>query len=153
PWQSVVTAATTYRFTDWQLVDIAPGSPAINMGDMVQLQLVAAGCSQSAHMGELYVDGVGNSIPGLFVSGTGPAQVNACNNITYNVNYKNGSPNPETGVTIDFTTPPGTTYVSSTQPAGAMCVTPMVGMAGTIVCTFPNPVAAGASGSFTVVVN
>jgi len=171
PWQTQVTGALTYRFTDWQLVDIAPGAPAINVGDSVKLWLVAAGCALGGHEGMLYVDGVGTSVPGLFVSGSGPAQANAGTNITYNLSYTNGSPSvscttpanclpstqacvggfcAETNVVIKFTTPPGTTFQSLTPPAGATCTTPAVGTAGTITCTFTNPVGPGANGTFNV---
>ncbi len=155
PWIVDNTGGTTYVYTDWQLIDIAPGSPALNMGDTVQLQLIAAGCSLGGHMGQLYVDGsgVGAVLPGLFISGTGPTQVNPGGNITYNLTYKNGSGNAETGAVITFTTPPGTTFQGFTPPAGATCVTPAVGTAGTIVCTFAGPIPAGASGGMTVTVN
>jgi len=167
-----VPAGTTYRYTNWQLVDVAPGTPAINMGDQVELQLIASGCSPGGHEGELYVDGLGATIPGLFISGTGPAQANAGTDITYDLTYKNGSAPvacsavlpcanagacvagtcAETGVVIDFTTPPNTTFVSFTPPAGATCTTPLVGTAGTIVCTFTGPVPAGGTGGMTLTV-
>ena len=67
--------------------------------------------------------------------------------------YTNGSATAETGVVIDFTTPPDTTFESITPPPGATCTTPAVGTAGTIVCTFTGPVAAGASGTLSVTVN
>ncbi len=158
PWQGFPVVNPTYRYTNWQLVDIAPGSPAINMGDQVQLVLVAAGCSLGAHMGELYVDGLGATIPGLFVSGTGPAQVNPCvapaaDPITYTLTYKNGSAAAETGVVITFNTPPNTTFQSLTPPAGAVCVNPGVGNAGAVVCTFSGAVPAGSTGSMTITVN
>jgi hypothetical protein len=175
PWQTVTTGGNTYRYTDWQLIDVSPGSPGINMGDVIQADFIAAGCSIGGHWGELYVDGstTGAVLPGLFVSGSGPAQANANTNITYNLTYKNGSPSvacvtaancqpntescvagfcAENGVVIDFTTPPNTVYEGMTPPAGATCVTPAVGAAGTIVCTFTNPVGPGASGSLSVTV-
>src|SRR5262249_24503772 len=131
PWQTVTTGAgasqKVYKYTDWQLIDVSSG---MNVGDQVRLDLVAAGCSIGGHLGELYVDGVGASIPGLYVSGTGPAQANPGDLITYTLSYANGSAPVacttsancvqgetctggvcgETGVVIDFTTPPNTTY-------------------------------------------
>ncbi|HEY3355698.1 MAG TPA: hypothetical protein VGQ83_20775, partial [Polyangia bacterium] len=153
PWKGFPAVNPTYRYTDWQLIDVAPGSPAINMGDQVQLVVVAAGCSLGAHMGEVYVDGVGTIIPGLFVAGTGPAQANAGTDITYTLSYRNGSAAAASGVTIIFNTPPSTTYQSMTPPAGATCVTPPVGTAGVVTCSFTSAVAAGASGSFSLTVN
>ena len=141
-------AANQLNYTDWQLVDISPGGTAINMGDMVNLQVIGGGCSLGGHWGEVYVDGVGTSIPGLYVSGTGPAQANPGTNITYDLTYKNGAATSETGVVIDFTAPPGTTITSFTNPPGATCVQ----AAQTITCTFTGAVTAGQTGNFTVTV-
>ena len=156
PWKTVNGGtAAEIDYVDWSLVDIAPGSPKLNMGDQVTLEVMASGCQPGAHFGEVYVDGNtgGASVPGIFVSGTGPAQANPGTNITYNITYKNGSAAAETGVVIDFTTPPGTTYQSITRPTGATCTTPAVGALGTIVCTFAAAIAAGAAGTFTITVN
>ena len=172
PWTTVTIGGNVYQYTNWQLIDVAPGSPALNIGEQVELQLIAAGCSLGGHFGELYVDGIGTTIPGLFVGGSGPTQANPGTLLTYNLNYKNGSPavacsaaSPcanlgacvtgvcaETGAVIDFTTPPGTTFSSITPPAGAVCVSPPVGTAGTIVCTFAGPIPAGGSGAFAITV-
>jgi hypothetical protein len=149
PWIVDNTNGTTYDYTDWQVVDIAPGSPAINQGDTVRLDVIASGCSLGGHEGEIYVGYVGSTLPGIYLSGTGPSQANPG---TYNITYKNGSAGAETGVVIDFTTPPGTTFQSFTPPVGATCVAPAVGTAGTIVCTFTGPVPASGTGGFTVTV-
>jgi hypothetical protein len=154
PWKTVNGGTLNeIDYVDWALVDIAPGSAKLAAGDQIQLEVIAAGCSPGAHWGEVYVDGVGSTVPGIFVSGTAPAQVNAGANLTYAVTYKNGSAAAETGVVIDFTTPPGTTFQAITPPVGATCVTPAVGATGTIVCTFAAAVAAGATGSFSITVN
>jgi hypothetical protein len=176
PWKTINGGtANEIDYVDWSLVDISPGGPALKMGDSVELQIIASGCSPGGHFGEIYVDGstTGAVLPGLFVSGSGPAQANPGSDLTYTINYSNGSPAvacslaapcpgaeacvagfcAETGVTISFTTPPGTTFQGITPPAGATCVTPAVGMAGTIICTFSGPVPAGASGGMMVTVN
>ncbi len=140
-------------YTNWQLVDVSGAGGAIAQGDQIQLQIIGGGCSLGGHFGEVYVDGVGAVLPGLNIQGTGPAQANAGSNITYALTYRNGSNAAETGVVIDFTTPPNTTFQAITPPAGATCVTPAVGAAGTIVCTFTGPVPAGASGGLSVTVN
>jgi hypothetical protein len=151
PWQTENTGGTTYVYTDWQLVDIAPGTPALNLGDSVQLLLIAAGCSLGAHEGELYVDGVGEAIAGLFLSGKGPAQANAGTDITYTLTYKNGSGASEGGVVATFNTPPNTTFVSINAP-GLTCSTPAAKATGLITCTI-GTLAAGASGTFQITVN
>jgi hypothetical protein len=151
PWVTETANGLTYVYTDWQLVDVSPGGTAINMGDQVALQIIAAGCSPGGHMGQLYVDGVGAVPPGLFVTGSGPAQVNACDNVTYNLTYENGGATPDVGVVVTFATPPGTTFQSINAP-GLVCTTPAVGGTGTITCTV-GALAAGAAGSFTITVN
>lgn len=176
PWRTVTTggaAGSTYRYTDWQLVDIAQSGSNLATGDQVELLVLAAGCSLGAHMGELYVDGVGVTPPGLFVTGTGPAQVNAGASVTYSLVAQNGSPRvacsptspcaagaacvsgacAETGVTVRFQTPPGTSFRSATPPAGATCTMPAVGTSGVLTCTFTNPMPSGATVAFSVTVD
>src|SRR5262249_45126045 len=98
-WQTLTTGTppnqNVYAYTDWQLVDVAPGSSAISMNDRIQLQILAAGCSLGGHFGEVYVDGVGPTIPGISVEATGPTQVNPGSNITYDFTYRNGGSSPE----------------------------------------------------------
>jgi len=61
PWKSTMAsisgAETEVDYMDWQLVDIAPGSPAINIGDQVKLQIIASGCQPGGHAGYVLVDG------------------------------------------------------------------------------------------------
>jgi hypothetical protein len=152
PWKTINGGTTNeIDYTDWQLVDIAPGAAKLAQGDQVMLEVIASGCSPGGHFGEIYVDGVGSTLPGLFVSGTGPTQANACSNITYTLKYENGDVVPATGVSVTFNTPPNTTFQSVAAP-GLACTTPAVGVAGAVVCTVGN-LAAGASGSFQVTVN
>jgi len=150
PWKT--NADGTVYYTDWQLVDITskPGA-TISMGDQVQLEVIAAGCSLGGHWGQVYVDGVGSTIPGLFVSGSGPASVAAGGNLTYTLTYTNGGSSPLSGVVVELNTPPGATF-ASLAAAGLTCTAPAVGAAGTVTCAVPGSVAAGASGSFTITV-
>jgi uncharacterized repeat protein (TIGR01451 family) len=145
-------AANEIDYTNWQLVDVAPGASGVAMGDTVKLDVIGAGCAIMQHWGEVYLDGVGPVIPGLNVEGTGPAQANPGSDITYTFTYKNGGTVAATGTTIDITIPTGTTFQSFTPPAGATCTTPAVGGTGTIVCTFAGAIAAAASGTFTLTV-
>lgn len=150
PWKKIVGGGTEYDYTDWQLVDIAPGAAKLAIGDVVLLEVMAAGCSLGAHMGQVYVDGVGSTIPGLNVVAQGPAQANAGTNITYTLTYKNGGAAPAAGVTVEFNTPPGTTF-ESLSAAGLTCTQPVVGAAGLVSCTV-GALAAGGSGSFQITV-
>ena len=154
PWKTINGGTDNeIDYVDWSLVDIAPGAAKLAQGDNVTLEIIAAGCSLGRHYGEVYVDGVGTAVPGLYVTGTGPAQANAGSVVTYNMSYKNGSAAPATGVVINFTTPPNTTFQALTPPAGANCTSPTVGTAGTITCTFSSAIAAAATGTFQVQVN
>ena len=154
PWKTINTGMTTeIEYVDWSLVDVSPDATLLAQGDKVRIEIIAGGCSIGAHFGEVYVDGFGSNVPGLYISGTGPAQANPGSLVTYNMMYKNGSAAPANGVTINLTTPLNTTFQSITAPAGATCVPPAVGSAGTITCTFAGAVAAGASGTFQVGLN
>ncbi|MFO0760840.1 MAG: MopE-related protein [Byssovorax sp.] len=146
PWKTV----GTYYYTDWQLVDIAPGPAQLGLGDQVELEIIGAGCSLGGHWGNVYVDSVGVPIPGLFVTGTGPAQANAGSNITYKLTYKNGGANGASGVKVEFNIPPNTTF-QSINPNGLVCVTPPVGQGGLVTCSVNN-LAAGAGGTFDITV-
>jgi uncharacterized repeat protein (TIGR01451 family) len=146
PWKTV---GTTY-YTDWQLVDIAPGPAQLGLGDQVELEIIAAGCSLGGHWGQVYVDGVATQIPGLFVTGTGPNSANAGTNISYHLTYKNGGAAASGGVKVEFNIPPNTTF-QAINPNGLVCVTPPVGAGGLVSCTV-GVLGAGASGSFDVTV-
>jgi uncharacterized repeat protein (TIGR01451 family) len=112
-WKVINSGQTNQLFyTDWQLVDIAPGPSDISMNDQIKLEILAAGCSLSGHWGEVYVDGVGPTIPGISVEGTAPAYANPGANITYDLTYRNGGSSSATNVVLSFTTPTDTTYQS-----------------------------------------
>lgn len=147
PWKT----SNGYYYTDWQLVDISPGTAQLAVGDQVQLEVIAAGCSQGGHFGEVYVDGVGSTIPGIFVSGVGPASANDGSDITYTLTYQNGGTTSITGTSVTFNTPTGTTFKSVSAP-GLTCSTPAVGGAGAVSCAVGN-FAASASGTLQVTVN
>ena len=146
PWK----ISNGFYYTDWQLVDIAPGAAKLKVGDKVTLEVIGSGCSLGGHFGQIYVDGVGTTLAALYTSGTAPAQANAGTNLPYTINYKNGSATAAAGVAVDFNLPPNTTFVSLTAP-GLVCTTPAVGAAGLVHCTI-GALAAGASGSFQITV-
>ncbi len=160
PWQAITKSGTTYRYTDWQLIDISPAT-GLDVGNQVKLEIYGAGCSLGGHMGEVYVDGgIGASIPGIFVSGSAPATATDGSNLTYTLSYKNGSSGQTTGTTVDFTIPPNTTF-QSINANGYICTgIPAIGAGtGTISCVVGKTVgavtgvvAAGDTGSFTVTV-
>src|SRR5262245_32689220 len=69
PWKTGIGA---YIYTDWQLVDVAPGAGALDVGDVVEVEILASRCAPSGHAGYVYVDGVGSFLPGLNVVASGP---------------------------------------------------------------------------------
>src|SRR5207248_2525106 len=152
PWHTTTSIATgnATRWLAWALVDIAPVSSALSAGDQVQLTVVASGCSLGGHFGRVYLDGMGSTVPGPYVSASAPQSVNAGATLTYTLRYANGGTTAALGAHVDQVTPPNTTFASVSGITG--CTTPAVGSAGTISCPLGtlNP---GASGSFTVIVN
>src|SRR6266446_4414851 len=152
PWHTTTSVATgnATQWLDWALVDISPAGSALSAGDQVQLTVVASGCSLGGHFGRVYLDGMGSTVPGPYVSATAPQSVNAGATLTYALHYANGGSTAALGTRIDQVTPPNTTFASVAGITG--CTTPAAGSAGTVSCPIGtlNP---GASGSFTVTVN
>ena len=146
PWK----ISNGFYYTDWQLVDIAPGSASLAVGDQVALEILGAGCSLGGHFGQVYVDGVGSTLPGPFVTATGPAAANAGSSITYALTYKNGGAAAAGGTTVELNIPPNTTFQSASAP-GLTCTLPPVGMGGLVSCVV-GALPAGGSGGFTVTV-
>src|SRR5262249_47233208 len=123
PWQTAQVTApdgdvVETTFTDWQLIDVAPGANAA-LNDRVRVDIYVAGCQKGGHWARTYVDAFGATIPGFVVHATAPSYywldfASGTNQMTYNLSYANNSGaaiiNPE----IDFTVPPGTTFVSAT---------------------------------------
>jgi uncharacterized repeat protein (TIGR01451 family) len=87
-------------------------------------------------------------------SSASPSPVIAGNQLTFTQSVTNNSTVvPAQNVVLTQTTPPGTTFVSMTPPAGWSCTTPSVGGTGTVTCTKTDPLAPSAnSGNFTFVV-
>ncbi len=152
PWHTTTSIATgnATQWLDWALVDISPGNTALSVGDQVQLTVVASGCSLGGHFGRVYLDGMGSTVPGPYVSASAPQSVNAGATLTYTFRYGNGGTTAALGAHVDQVTPPNTTFASVSGITG--CTTPAAGSAGTISCPIGtlNP---GASGSFTITVN
>jgi uncharacterized repeat protein (TIGR01451 family) len=101
------------------------------------------------------ITGIKSGCTDLSVTSTdSPDPVIAGNQLTFTQTVTNNSSNvPAYGVTLTQTTPPGTTFVSMTPPAGWTCITPSVGGTGTVTCTKTDPLAPGTgSGNFTFIV-
>src|SRR5256714_5883161 len=152
PWHTTTSVATgnATQWLDWALVDISPARSPLSVGDQVQLTVAASGCSLGGHFGRVYLDGMGATVPGPYVSGSAPQSVNAGATLTYTLRYANGGTTATLGAHVDQVTPPKTTFASVSGTAG--CTTPAVGSAGTVPCPIRtlNP---GASGTFSITVN
>src|SRR5438132_1774003 len=159
PWQT--DAGGTIEYLAWQAVDVAaPG--LINVGDDVQAQVIAAGCSLGGHWGEAYVDAFGAFLPGLSINAHAPQLANAGSNLTTTYAVNNSGVTSTTNTTVVLPMPSQTTFVSLTPPPGAICTLPGVGTSGNVTCnlgtmnpssalslTLVSAIAAGASGTIT----
>jgi uncharacterized repeat protein (TIGR01451 family) len=90
----------------------------------------------------------------LEVTKTGPVSVVAGTKATYTLMVASHGSLPALGTTITDVLPAGTTFVSTTQTAGAAfnCMNPAVGTNGTITCSIAS-FAASSLASFDIVVN
>jgi uncharacterized repeat protein (TIGR01451 family) len=149
PWKTDSSTGTLY--TDWKSFDIAPGPATLAVGDQVELQVIAAGCSRGGHDGHVYVDSFGSVLPGLSVTATAPQSVNRGSTLTYTLTYKNGGPGKADGVVVTQVLPANTTFSALNAP-GATCSAPSSGSAGTVTCTLGS-LAEAATGSLTITVN
>lgn len=81
-----------------------------------------------------------------------PLVVAPAANITYSESVTNNGPNDGVTVVLYQQTPPNTTFVSITAPAGWTCVTPAVGATGQVTCTDGANLTNGSVANFTYVV-
>ncbi len=144
PWKPSLKPGSDVLYTDWQVVDLAPGAAAIAVGDQISLEVVAADCGASGHFGYVYVDGFGSQLPGLSVEKSGPPTVEQGANLTYTLVYKNLGASPVGGVVVTETLPPQTTFVAVSDPRCAPA-------AGAVTCNF-GTLAPGTAGTFQITV-
>lgn len=91
----------------------------------------------------------------LSVTKSGPATVNAGQNISYNLTFANAGPDTAIAANMSDTLPSGTTFVSLTPTGGNVspfCTTPPPGSAGTVSCSLAS-FPAGGNASYTLVLN
>ncbi|MFI3222437.1 MAG: hypothetical protein QX191_05300, partial [Methylococcaceae bacterium] len=126
-----------------------------DVGDSVNVKIIASGCGPSGHEGHVYVDsGAGmTNLPGLNISAAGPANVSAPGTVTYTYNYKNAGTTPITGTKISIVSPQDNSLPIKNLTFNAIsgisgCTTPAAGTAGTVSCNSIGVLNAGASGSF-----
>jgi len=152
PWQTITISGDEFSYTDWQLVDSAMGAQSVNVGDQVQLRILAANNLLGGHYGRAWVNGLGTTINGISVEGSAPSMASPNSSLNYTLNYRNGSAaqeDQEDNVVLNFVTPTNSTFQAI--DTSASCTTPAVGTAGTVSCSLGS-LAAGASGSLTITV-
>ena len=148
PWKIVTdTSMNDAYYTDWQLVDVSPGSALLAIGDQVNLQIVASGCSRGP-LGPRLRRRRRSTIPGPYVAATGPQAQNAGSNITYTFNYRNGGTAVAAASSVVFVTPTNTTFVSASIPG---CTGLAAAGTGTETCVLGD-VPVGGTGSFQITV-
>lgn len=145
PWKtSPINPGTLY--TDWRIGDIAPGNSQLAVGDVVEIEVIGAGCSPSAHYGYIYVDAFGRDLPGLSIQKVADRTLVApLDTLTYTFTYRNGGTASVDNVVVRETVPPQTTFASVSDTTNCSEA------AGVVTCNF-GTLAAGGSGTFQVAV-
>ncbi len=154
PWK---VEGSDKRYTDWKSFDISPPEADLRIGDQVQVELIAAHCSQgsTSHRGHLLVDDIAPILDGLFVSATAPSEVEKTSTFAYTVKYSYRGETPATGVVVEFFIPANSTYQGIDAP-GLTCTPPSVGTIGDgltkkLTCVVGN-MSPAQNGSFQVLV-
>ncbi len=145
------TGPGSIAYTDWQAFDVAPGTAGIRIGDTLEAEIIAAGCTPGGHWGSVYVDSFTTKLPGLLISKRAKLLANPDTDLTYTFTVANGASTTATGVVANEVLPTGTTFVSLSAP-GSSCTTPSVGGTGTVSCTIGN-ILPSSSYTFTVTVH
>jgi hypothetical protein len=84
---------TRYLYSQVRGFDIAQEDAFVQVGDLIELVVIASGCSLGGHDGHFYLDDVQTGIPaGLWISTTGPASATPGQTITYTYTYINNQP-------------------------------------------------------------
>lgn len=177
PWQT--QSVGSYKYTDWQGFDIAPGNGQLDVGDRVILIIYASNCQPGAaqHEARVYMDAVGAFMPGLAITATGPSTAKPSEQITYTYNYANNSGVIALGSKVRVAAPKTedglfTTFVPGSWPAS--CTGPHTGVSprsdylecevgssgllndgqsGSLNVTFTVPAGAATSGPTAVINN
>jgi uncharacterized repeat protein (TIGR01451 family) len=148
PWQvlpvTVGGTTTNYNYTDWQTVDASGGPGVIDLGDTLELEVIASGCSLGGHRGHVYVDAFGSTIPGGAITATAPATTVPGAALTYHLHVTNDGTSALSNPVVSVAVPAQTTFSSVTNPYCSHA-------SGVVTCTLPD-LAAGADVDFNLVV-
>ena len=138
PWQS----SGAFRYTAWQVVDVPGGGGAIDVGDTIELEVVASSCALGGHSGHVYVDAFGASIPGGSIVATAPSSTVPNATLTYDFHVANGGSATLTSPVVSITVPGQTTFQSVSDGACSHS-------GGVVTCNFADS-AAGATLDFSL---
>jgi uncharacterized repeat protein (TIGR01451 family) len=141
PWRSSL-GTTTVQYVDWTLIDIAADPGVVDVGDTLEVKVIAGRCQPTGHFGHVLVDTIGPFVPGINVAALAPAIIGPGRPIQYQHRINNGGTATATNPVIEVTLPANTTFTSVDTP-GVSCTTPAVGAPGVVTCTTPA-IAAGA---------
>jgi uncharacterized repeat protein (TIGR01451 family) len=141
PWQ----IANGYQFTDWQVVDVAPDAANLAVGDTIEIEVVASGCSQGGHGAWVYVDAFGSSIPGGSIVTSAASAVRPGDPLLYRFHVTNNGTSALDAAIAKVTVPAQTTFASVSDNRCSQA-------GGVVTCNFGS-LAIGASVDFDVVVN
>ena len=108
PWKTITKKGTnsgsnaTYNYVDWQSFDVDLKKQA-NVGDSIELVVLAAGCSPGGHDGHVYLDDVTTGKPSapLSVVAKGPLTIEVGNQIEYEYTFTNNTGGPKDSVCVD----------------------------------------------------
>ena len=135
-----------WQYIDWTSVDLASSTAhPVREGDLITLQITAAGCSLGGHPGYVYVDDISDSGgtgtgANLTLAASGGPTVKPGDQYTYTLSYTTDV--DVSNAQVSLTLPGHTTFVSSDQT----CTT----ASGVVTCNLGS-LSAG-SGSFHVTV-
>jgi Bacterial Ig domain len=146
-WQngaSFGTGGDFWQYLDWTYVDLASTAlHPVDDGDIIEVEITAAGCSLGGHPGYVYVDEITDGyIAAPSISASGPATASENGPITYTYTYNNGHATDSIDPTIVITPPAGVTFTSLGDAAHCSGLNP-------VTCNYTG-VTAGTSGNFTV---
>ena len=82
----------------------------------------------------------------LSATASAPSHVATGANVVYTLGVTNNGPAAAANPQLQTATPPGTTFVSSSAPAGWSCTTPALGGAGAVSCSAASLGASGSAG-------
>lgn len=113
-------SSSSVSYTSWNVIDLAPGSGSLQVGDEVEIEVIATECSQGAvnHSAWVYLDAFGSTIPGPSVTVSAPAYVRAGTQMTYDYVVRNGANAAFTNTVVELELPAGTTHVSNGHGCG-----------------------------------